>query len=242
MAQAMSAHSERSGIWSVLAALAVAVPTGYLVARVSLPITHNRYFPWIAGRTLGLAAYLALAALVVLGIWLRHPWSRRWPLIHPEARLRLHASLGVATCILLGGHIAALASDRYAGVGWPRTLVPGASSYRTVAVTLGVVGFYFLVAITTTAALGGRLVGRHWLIVHRLAMPTFLLGWFHGVLAGSDTTRLRVVYAVSGAVVGVLMFSRAIARTPLRVDPRPIPTTGPGSSELAATGLSEFRR
>jgi len=212
MAQAVSTRPARGGIWSAVAVLVVTLPTGYLAARASVPITHNRYFPWIVGRTLGIASYLALAALVSLGIWLRHPWRHRWPLAHPEARLRMHAGLGVATCILVGGHIAALASDPYAGVGWPKTLVPGASGYRPTAVTLGVVGFYFLIAITATAALGGRLIGTHWLLVHRLATPTLLLTWFHGVLAGTDTARLRFVYAITGVSVALLWLSRILAR------------------------------
>jgi hypothetical protein len=198
--------------WHVPAVLAVTVPTGYVVARVSAPLVHDRYFPWILGRTLGLAAYGTLVALVALGTWMRHPWRHRWPGVHPEARLRLHAALGLACCVLVGGHIAALAADRYAGVGWPRTLVPGASSYRPAAVALGVLALYFLVAITVTAAWGPRLVGRHWLDVHRLAMPTVLLVWMHGVLAGTDTPRLRVAYAASGGLLALLALSRAVAR------------------------------
>jgi len=214
VAPGLSTHRSRAGLWSVLAVLGATVPTGYLVARFSFPVTQSRYFPWIVGRALGLAAYVALVALVVLGTWLRHPWRHRWPLLHPEARLRLHAALGAATCLLVGGHIAALAADPYAGVRWPGTLVPGTALYRPAAVTLGVLGLYFFVAITATAALGGRLVGRHWLAVHRLATPTVALVWFHGVLAGSDTPSLRLFYAFSGAVIAVLMLTRVLARMP----------------------------
>ncbi len=202
-----------SGGWSVAAVLGVSIPTGYLVVHYSMPMTQNRYFPWIVGRTLGLAAYVTLVALVVLGTWLRHPWRHRWPLLHPEARLRLHSALGAASCLLVGGHVVALAADRYAGVPWPGTLVPGASTYRPFAVTLGVLALYCLVAITATAAVGGRLVGRHWLVVHRLATPMVLLVWFHGVLAGSDTLRLRLFYALTGATLAALNLTRVIARS-----------------------------
>ncbi|MHB8506534.1 MAG: hypothetical protein ACYDEN_12580, partial [Acidimicrobiales bacterium] len=198
---------------SACAVLGFSLVTGYVVARFSAPVIHNRYFPWIMGRTLGLGAYAALVTLVVLGIWVRHPWRQRRPVLHPETRLRLHASLGASVVVLVIAHVVALASDRYAGVGWKGALVPDAASYRPQPVTLGVLAAYGLVTVTVTAALGGRLVvGRHWLAVHRLAAPTFLLVWFHGVLAGSDTTRLRVVYAVSGGVVALLGLSRLTAR------------------------------
>ena len=203
----------------MLAVLSVAVPTGYLVTHFSVPVTQNRYFPWVVGRTLGLAAYVTLVVLVVLGTWLRHPWRHRWPWLHPESQLRLHSALGTATCLLVGGHVAALASDRYAGVPWPGTLVPDTSTYRPVAVTLGVVALYFLVALTATAALGATFVSRHWLVVHRLAAPTVALVWLHGVLAGSDTPRLRLFYAASGAIVAVVMLTRVLARSTPGVAP-----------------------
>jgi hypothetical protein len=230
----VSARSPRVGVWSVLAVLGVAVPTGYLVTHFAVPVTQNRYFPWVVGRTLGLAAYVTLLTLVVLGTWLRHPWRHRWPLLHPESQLRLHSALGTATCVLVGGHVAALASDRYAGVPWPATLVPGTSTYRPVAVTLGVLAVYFLVAISATAALGGTFVARHWLVVHRLAAPTVLLVWLHGVLAGSDTPRLRLFYAFSGSIVAVVMLTRVLARSAPGVGPHPAGALTPVPSDLGA--------
>ena len=206
----------RAALPSALVVLGVTVPVGYGAARLSAPLVHDRYFPWIAGRTLGLSAYAALVALVVVGLWLRHPWRNRWPLLHPEASLRVHAALGAAVVVLAVGHLVALASDRYAGVGWIGTVVPDASKYRPVAVTLGVVGFDALVVIVATAALGGRLIGRHWLVVHRLALPAVGLLWLHGVLAGTDAPRLRAVYAVSGGAMVALALSSAVARAARR--------------------------
>ena len=202
----------RLGMGSALAVLACSLATGYVVARFSAPVVHNRYFPWIMGRTLGLAAYLALVALVVLGIWVRHPWRHRLTVLHPETRLRLHAALGAAVIVLVGAHVVALASDAYAGVGWKGALLPASASYRPLPVTLGVFAAYGLLAVVVTAALGGRLVGRHWLAVHRLAGPIWVLVWFHGVLAGTDTGRLRIVYALSGALVVLLGLSRLSPR------------------------------
>lgn len=238
----MNVRSRRGAAWSVLAVLGVTIPTGYLVIDFSLPITQNRYFPWIVGRTLGLAAYVTLVALVVLGVWLRHPWRQRWPLLHPEARLRLHSALGAATCLLVGGHIAALAADRYAGVPWPGTLVPGTATYRPVAVTLGILALYFLVAITATAALGGRLVGRHWRVVHRLATPTLLLVWFHGVLAGSDTARLRLFYATTGAMLAALLLSRVLARHAPMTRQHSVAGSWPGREQVGAVLARENGR
>jgi hypothetical protein len=204
-----------------LCTLALSLAGGYLFARLGLPLARNRMFPWIAGRALGLGAYLALTAAVTVGLWVRHPWRFRFPLLHPETRVRVHASLAAATLVLVAGHVAALASDRYAGVGWLGALLPGPSHYRTWPVALGVVALYGMVAISGTAALAGRLLGHRWLAVHRLALPTYGLVWFHGVLAGTDAPRLRIAYLLTGLVPLVVYLSGRWARQPLGVAARP---------------------
>lgn len=178
------------------------------------PSIHSKNFPWITGRALGIAGYLSLTALVAVGLWLRHPWRLRLQFGHAETRLRVHATLGLATVALILGHLIFLATDRYAGVGWAGAFVPGLSHYRRVPVGLGVGAFEFLLLVGATARFAGRRWTRHWLGIHQLASVTFALSWFHGVLAGTDTAALRLVYVVTGALVTLLIVSRAfVART-----------------------------
>lgn len=196
--------------WS-LVVLVSALLAGYGFASLARPAAGSRMLPWIAASSLGLAAYVTMLALVALGIWLRHPWRFRYPVFSPEARLRAHAALAAATLALVVGHLSAVALDRYAGVGWLGALVPGQSHYRTVPVSLGVLAFFGLLLVSVTAGVAGRLTGRRWLSVHRLALPLFAVVWLHGVLAGSDTGVLRTAYAVSGTGVVVLAASRYLA-------------------------------
>lgn len=198
---------------------ALALATGLLVAcglgltAAVVPTLGSRYLPWITGRALGLASYVCLAGLVALGILWRHPWRARLGL-HPESLLRAHAVLGTSTVVLVLGHVVSLASDRYAGVGWLGAVVPGLSRYRPGAVALGVVAVFLLLAVAGTARLAGRLGTRHWRSFHRLAGATFVLVWFHGVLAGTDTAPLRALYVASAAILLLLVVSRALARAP----------------------------
>ena len=171
-----------------------------------------RMLPWILGRGLGLAGYLALVALVATGMWFRHPWRRPSPTAGAGSLLRVHATLAAATCVLVGGHVAALALDRYAGVGWTGAFVPGRSGYRPLAVGLGTLALYAGVVVAATARLAGRfLVRHHWRAVHRLAVPTFASVWGHGVLAGSDAATLRPVYVGTGVLVATLLTTRRYA-------------------------------
>jgi len=193
---------------TALAALALPLAGGFVFAHLFAPTLHSKYFPWITGRALGIAAYLALTALVALGVWLRHPWRLRRPFGHGETRLRLHATLATATVALVIGHLVSLASDRYAGVGWVGAFVPGLSKYRTFAVSLGVIALFFIGLLFVTARTAGRRGARHWSTYHRFATLTFVLIWFHGVLAGTDTTALRTLYVTTGVGVGVLALTR----------------------------------
>ena len=164
-----------------------------------------RMLPWILGRGLGMAGYLALVTLVATGMWFRHPWRR--PSSRPDGtvHLRVHATLAAATTVLVAGHLVALALDRYAGVGWSGAFVPGRSHYRSAAVALGTAALYLGLLVGTTAALAGRPLVRHrWRAVHRLGTLCFASVWAHGVLAGSDAASLRPLYVGTGVLVATM--------------------------------------
>lgn len=174
--------------------------------------------PWVLGRGLGLAALASLLALTITGLWMRHPARLRWSFPKPQTMIWLHAMLAAATGVLLVGHIGAIALDHYAGVGWTGAFIPGQSSYRPLAVSLGVIGMYVGLLVAGAVLLAGRLAGRRWLPIHRLASGAFVLVWLHAVLAGSDSSRLRWVYVGSAVVVGGLAMTRRFMRTPLALE------------------------
>lgn len=185
---------------------------GYLAIGYARPIVQDKYFPWIVGRAAGLGAFVALTALVVLGMWLRHPWRARFTRPHVESQLRAHAALGIGCVMLVGGHVVSLGLDKYAGVGWVGIVVPGSATYRPAAVALGVFGLYLVLAIAITARFGGRFVGRNWLPIHRVALPLWAMVWLHGVLSGTDSPRLRMLYIVAGLCVVVTVVTRVFGR------------------------------
>jgi len=225
--------------WLLTAVAAVALPlgAGYGFARLFAPTLQSRYFPWLTGRALGIAAYVALTALVMLGVWMRHPWRLRRPLLHAETRLRIHATLATATITLVAGHLVTLASDKYAGVGWVGAFVPFRAQYRPTAVALGVVAMLFMAVLFATARSAGRLGARHWLAYHRLAALNFVLVWLHGVMAGTDTVALRLMYVVSGGVVAALTSTRYLLnrrpRALLDVADTSMPSGASSSRDLA---------
>lgn len=203
------------GLALPVAGLGAGALGGYLIVSAALPLLHNRMLPWLLGRGLGLAAYLALTCLVGLGTWYRHPWRLRRPMLHPVRQLRMHATLALVTLALTSGHVLALVADRYARVGWSGALLPGDAAYRPLAVALGTLALYLGLVVGATAALGRR----HWLPIHRIAVISFGLVWFHGVFAGADAPALRGFYLLTGGIILALAVSRRLARPPHPVAP-----------------------
>jgi sulfoxide reductase heme-binding subunit YedZ len=92
--------------------------------------------------------------------------------------------------------------DPYAGVGLGGAFVIGLSSYRTAPVALGTLALYALLATGVTARWTKLLPAGAWLTIHRLGIVVFVMGWMHGLLAGTDSVALVSLYVVLGCAVG----------------------------------------
>lgn len=211
------AHARVPGSRRLLAPLGAAASVGLTAALFGLVVQRlaaDRMAPWVVGRAGGLLAYLLLVLLVLSGLMLSHPWRIRYRRPTPAARIRFHAALAAVTLAFTALHILALATDRYAGVGWRGAVLPLGATYRPVPVTLGVVGLWSGLAAGGTAALAGRLPRRLWWPLHKVASISLILCWLHGLLAGSDSVGLHWLYVASAILVLVVALSRYTARTP----------------------------
>lgn len=186
----------------------------WLVLRALVHVHASAMPPWTLARASGIATYGLLTLLVCLGLLLAHPTMRRRRSRTLGRRISLHTTLAVFTLAFLALHVAALVTDRWAHVGWAGALIPMASHYRPVPVTLGVLAVWSGLLTGLTAALAGRWVGRFWWPVHRFALSAFLLAWAHGLWSGSDTASLVGMYLVSGAVVLTVALARYLAARP----------------------------
>ncbi len=174
----------------------------------------NGSLSWEVARASGLTAYLLLVLLVATGLVLSHPWAIRLRRPRPATRLALHVALATFTLAFTALHVVVLATDGWAQVGWRGAVLPMASTYRPVPVTLGVLAVWAGLVTGLTAAFAGRMAVRVWWPLHKVATGIFVLVWAHGVLAGTDAPGLRWLYAGTGAGLAVLALSRYAARTP----------------------------
>ncbi len=156
---------------------------------------------WLIARSSGISGYLLLTFVTFSGLLLSSRLTTRTRMLPRTMLIRTHIALTVLTLGVVVTHIIAIATDPWAKVGWSGAFVPFVSTYRPLAVSLGVLAFWLAIAVGLSAALSGRYPGRWWLSLHRFAGITWVLAWSHGLFAGSDSTSLMTMYVVTGVLV-----------------------------------------
>ena len=121
-----------------------------------LPV--NEHVWWYLARSSGIVALVLLVLSLVWGVLLATRALRH--IIRPAWLLDLHKWLGGMALVMTGLHLLGLFLDGYIDYGFTELLVPGASAYRPLAVAIGILSFYVLVAIQATSYMRRRLSKR----------------------------------------------------------------------------------
>ncbi len=162
---------------------------------------------WFVVRSTGLVAYVLLGVAVIGGLLLSTRLLGRRP--PPDWTLDWHRFVGALAVVFTVVHLLALLADSYIEFGLEDLLVPFVSEWRPVAVGLGVLAFYLVVAVEATSLLRRRLPATLWRRIHYLSVPAFALATVHLLLAGEDASDpgvLVVVGALTGAIALLLAF------------------------------------
>lgn len=147
----------------------------------------NPQFWWYVTRASGIIAWLALTGSVLWGVVLStkaFPKHRR-----PAWLLDLHRWLGGLTVAFVAIHLVALVADSYVEFDVVDLVVPFASEWEPLAVALGVIAMWLLVAIEATSLAMKRLPKRLWRGVHLTSYLVFWLTSIHAALAGTDPSQ-----------------------------------------------------
>lgn len=146
---------------------------------------------WYVTRASAIIAWVLLVLSVMLGILLSTRVLK--PHDNPGWLLDLHRWASGLSVVFVGLHMFSLWADDYAHFSVPDLFVPMHSTYTLVKqlgpypVALGVVCFYFMVAVQFTSLLMRVLPRRLWKGIHYLSYATVLLVSFHAGWTGTDT-------------------------------------------------------
>ncbi len=171
---------------------------------------------WFATRGAGIVSLLLSTGVVCLGLVTVVRWQGSgWPRF---LTVELHRTVALLSLVFLGIHIATAVFDPFTSLGIVAAVVPLASSYRPVAVALGVISVDLTLAIIVTSLLRDRVGHRIWRAVHWLAYGAWPMAVLHSVTAGSDAFApwmLAIVGVCIVAVAGALVW-RLTAAASLR--------------------------
>jgi DMSO/TMAO reductase YedYZ heme-binding membrane subunit len=177
---------------------------------------------WILLRAAGIGAYVALFLSVAWGLVMTTGVVARR--VSKPAANTFHAAVATCGLALLGVHLGLLLVDPYMPFRWNQVLVPMASTYRPVAIAIGVGAMYLVVAVLATSWARKRIGTRWWRRIHLLATPAFVLALLHGLFAGSDSgqTWAIALYGATGSLTLFLVLVRGLTAG-LRPAPREAP-------------------
>jgi predicted ferric reductase len=179
----------------------------------------NEKIWWYLSRSSGIVALVLLVASVLWGVLLSTRALR--PRDRPAWLLDLHRWLGGMALVMTGLHMLGLVLDGYVSFGFADLFVPGAASYRPLAVAIGVLSLYLMIAVQASGYLRRYLSPRLWRAIH---MSSYGLVWgasIHAGLAGTDTVNRAyqalaiVLTLVAVAATGIRIVSPVRRRRPV---------------------------
>ncbi len=174
---------------------------------------------WVLARSAGLTGFVLLTFIIALGLLLSHPHRSQWKWPAYITRMRIHVGFAVFTLAFTALHVIVLVTDDYAHVGLAGAILPFASPYRPLPVTLGIIGLWAGLAAGITAARAGhKFAGKIWWVLHKIAISSYVLIWFHSLFAGSDPGALLPIYLGSAMILFALAIWRYASRAPSEME------------------------
>jgi sulfoxide reductase heme-binding subunit YedZ len=139
---------------------------------------------WFATRGSGIVSLILFTTVGCLGLLaVARTQSVRWPRF---LTVELHRSLALLSIAFLALHIITAILDPFTSLGIAAAIVPLASSYRPVAVALGVISVDLTLAVIVTSLLRERIGQRTWRAIHWASYLSWPLAVAHTITAGSD--------------------------------------------------------
>lgn len=175
---------------------------------------------WYLARGAGVAAFAALSLATAAGA----VTARRSAAVERRVLTQyLHRTAALTGLLLLALHLVTVLIDSYAKVGMLGAVLPLASGYRPLAVSLGVLSMYLLVAVAATGLLRASFANsargaRSWRAVHLASYPAWALSAGHFLTAGTDAGQwwARLVLLAGCGVVAAGVAVRLTDRQPAK--------------------------
>jgi methionine sulfoxide reductase heme-binding subunit len=156
---------------------------------------------WFATRGAGIVSMILFSVVACLGLLaVARTQSTRWPRF---LTVELHRNLALLSIAFLAIHIVTAVLDPFTSLGIAAAIVPLASSYRPLAVALGVVSVDITLAVIVTSLLREHIGQRAWRAIHWGSYASWPLAVAHTITAGSDAFSTWMLAVTAACVVAV---------------------------------------
>jgi predicted ferric reductase len=219
----------------------VAMTVGLLVAVLLLPVwLPNMAFSlggdapkayWYLSRATAFVSLSLLWLSMALGLTITNKMARLWPGAPAAFAIHEYVSLlGLAFAVF---HALVILGDHYINFTLLQLLVPFSTvDYRPFWVGLGQVGFYTWAIVALSFYIRPAIGQKSWRFLHYASFGMYILGIFHGLFSGTDTSAgwAQTYYWYS---IGSLLFLLLYRLLVVVIDgffpqnKKPTPTPGP---------------
>ena len=145
---------------------------------------------WYVTRATAIVGFVLLTLSFALGLasTQRVRESRYWPRFATQHLHRNVAMLGLGFVVL---HILSTIVDSYVHVGWWSWVLPFASGYKRVRVSMGTLAFDVMALVIITSLVRDRMPYALWRALHWTTYLLWPLAYFHYLLTGTDAAHGR---------------------------------------------------
>lgn len=185
---------------------------------VPQPIDHGW---WIASRSAGVVALIALTASVIFGLLMANGLPRRNGAM--RVLLALHEPTALAGLVAIAVHGLTLLGDPWLRATPLGIAIPGVLAYRTLWTALGIVAGWMAAVLGLTFYLRARIGAKRWRTVHRATIVAWALCVAHTIGAGTDERLMRAPMLVAASAVVFLFLRRVVPGDPKRENARQAP-------------------
>ena len=180
---------------------------------VPTPLEHGW---WIASRSAGIVALLAITASVILGLLMANGLPRRKGAT--RVLVSLHESTALAGHIAIAVHGVTLLGDPWMHATLWKISVPFSIGYRPLWTSLGIIAGWIAAALGLSYYARKRIGTRLWRKLHRATVVAWALGIAHTIGAGTDASEpwLQATMLTGSVVIVFLFLRRTVPGDPKR--------------------------
>ena len=169
------------------------------------PLDHSW---WIASRSAGVVAFVAVAVSVILGLMMANGLLRgRTRLI-----LGLHEYTALAGLIAIAVHGITLLGDPWMNPTLTQIAIPLTIDYRPVWTSLGIIAGWLAVLLGLSFYVRKRIGARLWRQVHRATILVWVLAVAHTIGGGTDGSErwMQAIMVTTGIPIVFLFLRRTV--------------------------------